>query len=87
VEAYKGLTKKTTILFPSPLHEHLIRVARQRGVSLGQLVRDACELQYGVVTEEDRLRAARAIGQLSLPVGSPEDLKRESVPAPEDLLP
>ena len=81
------LTKKTTILLPPDLHAHLTRTAEERGKSLGQLVREACESQYGHVSSEDRVRAVHELRRLSLPVGSPRKMKRESVPEPGDLLP
>lgn len=81
------LTKKTTILLSPDLYERLIRTAKERKKSLGQLVREACQIQYGYVSSEDRLRAVDELRRLSLPVGSPRKMKRESVPAPEDLLP
>ena len=81
------LTKKTTVLLSPDLHEHLTRTAKARQKSLGQLVREACELQYGYVSSEDRVRAVDELRRLSLPVGSPRKMKRESVPAPRDLLP
>ena len=81
------LTKKTTILLSPDLYEHLTRTARARGKSLGQLVRDACETQYGHVSTDDRLGAVDDLRHLSLPVGSPRDMKRESVPEADDVLP
>ena len=81
------LTKKTTVLLSPDLHEHLTRTAKEREKSLGQLVREACEIQYGHVSSEDRLRAVDELRRLSLPVGSPRKMKRESVPEPQDLLP
>lgn len=80
------LSKKTTILFPPKLHEHLVAVARRRGVSVGHLVRAACEAQYGSFTEEERLQALEELVSLSLPVGPPRRMVAESVPPPEDLL-
>jgi len=82
-----GLTKKTTILLQPELHERLTRLAGQRGTSLGELIRTACERQYGLGGSEERVRAARALARLSLPVGSPSEMKEESVPPPERLLP
>lgn len=79
------LSKKTTILFPPELHEHLVLVAKQRGVSLGHLVRTACEAQYRTVRSEDRLMAARKLGALGLPVGEVGTMKAESVLTIEDL--
>jgi hypothetical protein len=81
------LIKKTTILFSPDLHTHLVAVARQRGVSLGELVRSACEAQYGVASKEERLRAVDRLRRLSLPVGTIKAMKRQSVPSPEELLP
>lgn len=81
------LSKKTTLLFPPDLHEHLAHLARQRGVSLGELVRRACEAQYGMVSRESRLAAVRELEALSLPVSSPDQMERESVPEWKDLLP
>ena len=81
------LTKKTTILLSPDLHEHLTRTAKGRRKSLGQLVREACEAQYGQVSGEDRLRAVDELRRLSLPVGSVRAMKRESVPRARALLP
>lgn len=81
------LTKKTTILFPPDLYERLKRLAEQRQTSVGELVRRACEERYQLYSVEERVRAVRELGKLSLPVGSPEEMERESVPDPEDLVP
>ncbi len=80
------LTKKTTILFSPSLHARLTETAKQRGVSLGELVRSACEAQYGLVSSEERLRAAERLRRLALPIGSVKTMKRQSVPRAEDLL-
>ena len=82
-----ALTKKTTILFPPDLYARLSRLAEQQGTSLGNLVRKACELQYGRVSAETRLEAVRQLAAISLPVGNPGAMKCESVPRAEDLLP
>jgi len=81
------LSKKTTILFPPDLHARLSRLAAQRGMSLGDLVRRACEAQYGVVPVEERLDAVHRLRGMSLPVDTVERMKRQSVPEPDDLLP
>lgn len=80
------LTKKTTILFSPDLHQRLARLAEQRRTSIGDLVRTAVEQQYGLVSPEERLEAVSALGELALPVGSPEQMERESVPTPEEIL-
>jgi predicted DNA-binding protein len=80
-------SKKTTILFSPELHERLVQLARQKGVSLGYLVRSACETQYGLVAVEDRLEAVRELSRLSLPVADTRTMKEQSVPDVSDLLP
>jgi len=81
------LSKKTTILFSPELHRRLSRLAARRGASLGELVREACERQYGVVGSDARLEAVGALAGLGLPVGTPAAMKRESLPDPDALLP
>lgn len=81
------LTKKTTILFSPDLHARLQRLAKQQGMSLGELVRSACERQYGLASADERLAAVEALAALELPVGSPEEMARESVPSPDELMP
>jgi hypothetical protein len=86
MEVDMELIKKTTILFPPALYQHLVRVARQRGLSVGRLVRDACESAYGISSPEDRVEAARELASLALPVDEPAAMKRESQPDPAELL-
>lgn len=81
------LIKKTTILLTPELHERLARLARQRGVSMGELIRTACERHYGLVSGEDRSAAVAELASMRLPVGSPEEMKAESVPDARELLP
>ena len=47
------LTKKTTILLQPELHRRLTRLAERRGTSLGELIRSACETQYGLGGSEE----------------------------------
>lgn len=81
------LSKKTTILLPPDLHENLTRQAEREGTSLGELVRRACRAEYGLPSREERRRALDELVALKLPVGEPDQMKRESVPAPEALMP
>lgn len=81
------MDKKTTILFPPALHEFLTRLARHRGVSMGHLVRSACEAQFRFIPSEERLRAVEELCALSLPVGTPSEMKNQSSPTPSELLP
>ncbi len=80
------LSKKTTILLSPELHEHLRRVAKTRHKSMGELVREACESQYGFVSVDERRRAAKELASMSLPIGSVGEMKRQSVPDAKDLL-
>ena len=81
------LSKKTTILFPPNLHKRLTRLATRRRTSLGDLVRSACERFYATPTAEEKLAAVAAMAAMKLPVGDPQQMKRESAPPPEKLLP
>lgn len=80
------LSKKTTILFPPDLHEQLTRQAERERTSLGELVRRACRAEYGFASREERRRAVEKLLSLDLPVGEPAEMKRQSVPEPDDLM-
>ena len=80
------VAKKTTILFPPDLYDQLTHQARQLGVSLEELVRQACEAYYGYASIDERLEAVRRLEAMSLPVSEPDQMERESVPDSEDLL-
>jgi len=86
-EVHMELTKKTTILLSPEMHARLSELAAQKGVSLGALIRSACEKEYGVLSEKDRIDAVRELAALALPVGSVDEMKRESVPDPDSLVP
>jgi len=79
------LVKKTTILFSPDLYEQLARLAGQRDTSVGELVRNACRVQYGLSTREERFAAVKELAGLDLPVGTPEQMERESVGGVEPL--
>jgi predicted transcriptional regulator len=81
------LSKKTTILFDPELYDRLTRLASRRGVSVGHLVREACERQYGLGGSAERRRAVAALAALDLPVGTVAEMKEESVVDPDALLP
>lgn len=80
------LSKKTTILFPPELHERLSRLAAQKGVSLGELVRRACEKHYGLMSTQARIEAVQALAKLNLPVADTRTMKEQSVPQPQELV-
>ncbi|MBW2356506.1 MAG: hypothetical protein JRF23_07030 [Deltaproteobacteria bacterium] len=73
------LSKKTTILFPPELHQRLSAIAAQRGISLGELVRSACERHYATLTSETRVAAVCKLAAMKLPVGTPKEMKAEAV--------
>ncbi len=81
------LVKKTTILFSAQQHALLTHLAQQRGVSLGSLVREACEVHYSAVSPETRLQAVKALGELRLPVADVATMKRQSIPGPKGEMP
>jgi predicted DNA-binding protein len=87
MEVDMELTKKTTILFPPELHRRLSKLAARQGSSLGALVREACERQYGIAGSAAGLEAVEALAGLRLPVGKVGAMKRESVPTAGALLP
>jgi predicted DNA-binding protein len=85
-----GSSKKATSLLPPELQERLTLLAKHRGTSLAEIVRQACEAEYGrynALSTEARLEAVRRLASLSLPVGDPAEMERESVPSPDELLP
>jgi hypothetical protein len=82
-----ALTKKTIVLFPPELHRRLTRVAAERHTSLADLVRRACEREYGAPSREEKLAAVQRLTSLRLPVSSPARMKRESVADPWELAP
>lgn len=81
------LSKKTTILLSPRLYTLLKRLSHSTNQSIGELIRAACEKQYGLHPESASLAAAERIAELRLPVDTPYAMKRQSVPAPEDLMP
>jgi len=81
----ENLVKKTTILFPPDLYRSLEKLAKRQHTSVGDLVRSACRTQYQLADRESRMAAVAAMAEMSLPVGSPEEMERESVPQVEPL--
>jgi hypothetical protein len=79
------LVRKTTILLTPALHDRLLRLARHRKTSMGALIREAVEAQYGLRTAEDRVAAVRELAGLGLPIGTPAEMKAESVEIAEDV--
>ena len=74
------LSKKTTLLLTPQLHATLTKLAQARGTSMGDLIRQACESQYGVYNRPDSLAAVREIAQMGLPVTDVQTMIAESTP-------
>lgn len=81
------LSQKTTILLSPAQHRRLKQLAAERRTSIGELVRAACERQYGLASADDAEEAVRELAALELPVAEPGEMKRESVPSPDPRLP
>lgn len=81
------LTKKTTILLTPRLYRQLRELSVSRKQSIGELIRAACEKQYGLVSERSAHSAVEKLNAISLPVDTPAIMKRESVPAADDIVP
>lgn len=81
------LTKKTTILLTPQLHDRLAQLASQRRTSIGDLIRRACERQYGLTDEGSRMAAVRALAEFRLPVADVATMKRQSVPEVDEPPP
>lgn len=79
------LDKKTTILLTTRLHGQLSRLARRQGVSLGELIRRACEKEYGLAAGPDRLVALKALTAMRLPVSDVRTMKEESIEPLKEL--
>jgi macrodomain Ter protein organizer (MatP/YcbG family) len=79
------LDRKTTILLSAAIHHRLSSLAQRRGVSMGELIRQAVVAQYGLQAREDRLAALHSLGALSLPVGTPGEMKGEVLGEPGDV--
>ena len=81
-DVYMELAKKTTILFPPELYDRLAALAKERGKSVGDLVREACRKQYFSATPKSRLAAVAELAAMRLPVGSPAQIEAESTSEP-----
>jgi hypothetical protein len=83
MEVYMELNKKTTVLFSREQFSNLKKLAKARKRSIGDLIRSACEKQYGLVPHEEAVQAADALAKLSLPVGSIQEMKKQLNPLKE----
>jgi hypothetical protein len=67
----------------------LTLIAVERHTSMADLVRRACEREYGSggATREEKLAALKRMTSLNLPVCDIEQMERESVPDPSEFAP
>ena len=72
------LEVKTTILLTRNQYDQLRRLAKQKKRSMGDLIRSACEKEYGIVSPETASEAVEQLSRLKLPVDSPAKMKQES---------
>ena len=73
------LSKKTTILLSPRLYSMLKGISKTKNLSIGELIRSACEKQYGLSAQSEALKAVDALSEMRLPVATPGEMKRESV--------
>jgi len=70
------LTERLEVRLPSQTMQLLRQEARQRGVSVSQLVREAIELLL-MQDRQARMQAAEALFQIGAPVADWPEMKRE----------
>lgn len=72
-----SMERRLQILLDEERHRRLVSVARDRGVSVATVVRDA--IDRGLATPDARRRSAgaRILEAEDMEVGAPEDLRRE----------
>ena len=69
--------KKATLLFEEDIYEKLREKSLIDNVSIGELVREAVSVYYGIRTIEDKLEALNKLKSMKLPVGSPELIEQQ----------
>ena len=73
-----NLCKKTTVLFDPQEFEEIKQVAKRLGCSVGELIRRTVRERYLLSTPEERLQAVEALGRMSLPVGTWQEIEDET---------
>ena len=69
--------KKATLLFEEDIYEKLREKSLIDNVSIGELVREAVSVYYGIKNTEDKLEALNKLKSMKLPVGSPELIEQQ----------
>jgi Ribbon-helix-helix protein, copG family len=75
-------TREITIRLPQDLYDRLASLAKHRNSSVGELVREACRAQYSLASLKDRLSLLDQLAALQLPVGTVEEMERDSAADP-----
>ena len=70
------LNERLQILVRPDQRRRLEAEARRRGTSVAALVREAVDMQYGVVTQAQRLKAVEEIGRMKAAFRPPDELNR-----------
>ena len=69
--------KKATLLFDENVYEKLRAKSLIDDVSIGELVREAVSVYYGIRDTEEKLRSLNKLSSMKLPVGSPELIEQQ----------
>jgi predicted DNA-binding ribbon-helix-helix protein len=70
---------KATVKFDRGVYEQLRRIARARKCAVGDLIRITVVERYGLYSRAQRRKAVEEIAALRLPVGSWQEMERESL--------
>jgi len=69
--------KKATLLFDEDVYEKLREKSLINNISIGELVREAVSVYYGIKNTEEKLKALNKLKSMKLPVGSPELIEQQ----------
>jgi len=69
--------KKATLLFDEDVYEKLREKSLIDDVSIGELVREAVSVYYGIRNTEEKLKSLDKLSSMKLPVGSPELIEQQ----------
>ena len=69
----------TQVTLDPAKYQRLEALARARRASVEELIREAVESHFGLVTPAERRAALEALQRLDLPVGSWEEMEEETV--------
>jgi hypothetical protein len=70
------LSERLQILVSKEQRRRLVAEAEHRGASVGSLVREAIDARFGVVTEDERIRAVAEIGAMQGTFVEPDKLEQ-----------